>query len=178
MSTRLLPILLVAAALGGCAAAVKKGPADTVAALRVPPRSANLLVLTVAGSGRSASAADWEGFKQEWREAFAEQTRAAGMAFRMEEGQITAGRDDGVLVSVFVDDYRFIRPGTRFGLGIMTGNAYIESKIRFSDLKSGATFGEQTYNTSSSAWEGVFSAMTNKQVEAIARDAVRQVKGR
>ena len=39
-------------------------------------------------------------------------------------------------------------------------------------------FGEQTYNTSSSAWEGVFSAMTNRQVDAIAADVVRQVKGR
>lgn len=58
----------------------------------------------------------------------------------------------------------------------MSGNAYIESTLTFNDLKTGRSFGSQTANTSSSAWEGVFSAMTNKQVEAIAADVMKQLK--
>ena len=59
----------------------------------------------------------------------------------------------------------------------MGGNAFIESKLSFSNLKNGESFGSQAANTSSSAWQGVFSAMTNKQVEAIAVDVFKQLKG-
>ena len=58
----------------------------------------------------------------------------------------------------------------------MTGNAFIDSKVSFLDLQTGATLGERTYNTKSTAWQGVFSAMTEKQVQAICKDIVAQVR--
>jgi hypothetical protein len=60
----------------------------------------------------------------------------------------------------------------------MTGNAFVDSKVRFIDLKDGRVWGEQPYNTKSTAWEGVFSAMTAKQVGAICKKMVDTTLGR
>jgi hypothetical protein len=58
--------------------------------------------------------------------------------------------------------------GARVFFGVMTGNAYIDAKADYSDLNNGTVFGERLYNTSSSAWGGVFAKMTPQQVDAIA----------
>jgi len=81
----------------------------------------------------------------------------------------------GTLLDVRIDDYRYLTPAARFGFGIMTGNAYIVARIRFLNLANSELFGEQRYSTTSTAWEGVFSAMTGKQVEGIAAQVVRAI---
>jgi hypothetical protein len=159
----------------GCAATVQRPAAEPVMA-SLPASAAAKLVLNVGGSKTSVNASDWAGFKEEWRENFSEQARLAGVPFAMQEGAPQPTGETGTLLSVYVDDYRFIRPGTRYATGILSGNAYIESKLTFSDLKTGAVWGSKAANTSSSAWQGVFSAMTNKQVEAIAADVMRDLK--
>jgi len=159
----------------GCAATVKRNPADT-ALSEIPKSATSRLVLNVSGSSETTSATDWDGFKLEWKENFAEQAASAGVAFEMQEGAPRATGEDGVLLYVFIQDYRFMRPGTRYAIGILGGNAFIESKLTFSDLRTGKSYGSQEANTSSSAREGVFSAMTNKQVEAIAVDVLKQIK--
>ena len=58
--------------------------------------------------------------------------------------------------------------GARVFFGVMTGNAYIDAKASYTDLNDGKAFGERAYNTTSSAWGGVFSRMTPQQVDAIA----------
>jgi hypothetical protein len=50
----------------------------------------------------------------------------------------------------------------------MTGNADIDAKANFTDLNDSTKFGERAYNTTSSAWGGVFAKMTPQQVDAIA----------
>jgi len=60
----------------------------------------------------------------------------------------------------------------------MTGNAYIDAKVSYVDLNGGQTFGAQNYNTSSSAWAGVFAKMTPQQVDAIATDVFATLKPR
>lgn len=175
MRIRSALVVIALILLTGCAASVKRGPSD-VAVSQIPQVSAARLVLNLSGPPTTTDASDWAGFKQEWQVNFQEQATAAGVAFQMQEGPAKATGDSGTLLSVFVTDYRFIRPGTRYAVGMLTGNAYIESKLAFSDLKTGTVFGTQTANTSSSAWEGAFSAMTNKQVAAIAADIFKQMK--
>jgi hypothetical protein len=58
----------------------------------------------------------------------------------------------------------------------MVGNAWINSSADFSDLNSGRLLGTRTYDTSSSAWEGVMSAMTQEQVQAIAKQIISDIK--
>jgi hypothetical protein len=176
MQIRSAILVLSLVLLTGCAATVKRNSAD-VATAQIPQASSSKLVLNVGGSPASVNSSDWEGFKLEWKANFSEQARIAGVAFEMQDGSPRPSGEDGTLLYVYVNNYRFLRPGTRYGLGIMSGNAYIQSKLTFSSLKTGEAFGSQGADTSSSAWEGVFSAMTNKQVEAIAVDVFRQLKG-
>ncbi|HWH83893.1 MAG TPA: hypothetical protein VNU71_16810 [Burkholderiaceae bacterium] len=162
--------------LTGCAASVKRNTADT-AMPSMPTTAASKLVLNVSGSAATMAEKDWQGFRQEWKESFEEQAALAGVPFAMQDGAAKPSGEDGTLLSVYVNDYRFMRPGTRYLIGVMGGNAFIDSRLDFGDLRTGASFGSQSANTSSSAWEGVFSPMTNKQVAAIAADVFRQLKG-
>jgi hypothetical protein len=160
--------------LAGCAATVKRPSSDV--AMAPPPSASSKLVLNVSGTKSSVDSRDWTAFKQEWQENFLEQATIAGVPFEMQDGVPRAMGEDGTLLLVYVEDYRFLRPGTRYAIGVLGGNAYIESKLTFRNLKTGEVLGTRTANTSSSAWQGVFSAMTNKQVEAIAVDVFNEIK--
>ena len=72
----------------------------------------------------------------------------------------------------------YIGIGARIFLGVMTGNAYIDAKVSFADLGSGQPFGERDYNTSSSAWAGIFAKVTPQQVDAIATMVFAEIKQR
>ncbi len=175
MIFRSVLVLMCAVFFSGCAATVKRDSSDA-ALPAITGRPTSKLVLNVSGASETTGAKDWSGFKQEWQEKFQEQAEAAQIKFEMQDGSPRSTGEDGVLLSVFVNDYRFIRPGTRYAVGVMSGNAFIESKLTFLDLRTGASLGTQSANTSSSAWEGVFSAMTDKQVEAIAVDVFKIIK--
>jgi len=58
----------------------------------------------------------------------------------------------------------------------MGGNAFVDANVRFLSLRDGSVYGEQQINTSTSAWEGVFSALLDEQIKAIAKEVVADVK--
>ena len=178
MKTVSLAALLIVAALTGCAATVNKSATVDAPLLRVPAESSKQVVMNVTGSKVATASNDWEALKGEWRAAMKAATAEAGIKYSEQDGSARPVPEAGTLVVVQVDDYRYLSPGARYGFGVMTGNAYINSKVRFADLKSGATYGERSYNTSSSAWEGIFSAMTGKQIEAICKQIVAEIRGR
>jgi hypothetical protein len=144
--------------------------------LSIPPASTKKLVLVMSGSKTSTEAKDWGNFKEEWRATFAGHAKDAGVAFSMQEGEARATGDAGTLVSVYVNDYRMVGIGARIWLGVMSGNAYIDAKASYSDLKAGKAFGSRDYNTTSSAWHGVFGKMTPQQVDAIAAQVFSELK--
>lgn len=166
---------LMVALLTGCAATVTKPTTADAPPLRIPPESSKQVVMNVTGSKGATESKDWQPLVGEWRSAMKAAADAAGIKFSEQTGSPKPTAESGTLVVVYVNDYRYLSPGARYGLGIMTGNAYIDSKVRFADLKSNVTYGERTYNTSSSAWEGVFSAMTGKQIEAICKEIVAEI---
>ena len=47
---------------------------------------------------------------------------------------------------------------------------------QFASLSNGQAFGTQTYNTTSSAWQGVFGKMTPQQVDAIAAEIFAEIE--
>ena len=183
-------LVAIAFALTGCAASVQKSapatssaPSATTSAaaqapVRVPEEASKRLVLNMTGSKVSTEAKDWVAFKQEWRAIFQQQTTAAGLKFDFQEGDARPNGEAGTLLAVVVNDYRYVGIGARLAFGIMTGNAYLDATLRFRSLRDGTTFGEQAYNTSSSAWHGVFAAMTPKQIYAIADEVIREMKTR
>ena len=83
---------------------------------------------------------------------------------------------DGVGIKINVTNFRYLTPGARYGAGVMVGNAWVNSSVDYSDLRSGRLIGTRTYDTSSSAWEGVMSAMTQEQVQAISQKIISDIK--
>jgi hypothetical protein len=122
----------------------------------------------MTGPAAVTQAKDWPAFQEEWRATFADHAKAAGIAFDVEKGDAHPTGDAGTLLQVYVNDYRMVGIGSRIFFGVMTGNAYIDAKGIYSDLNSGKAYGERTYNTTSSAWAGIFAKMTPQQVDAIA----------
>lgn len=131
----------------------------------------------MTGPKNVTEARDWPAFKKEWNDTFAEHAKFAGIGFAFAEPDAPQVRgEDGTLVHVTVNDYRMVGIGSRVFFGVMTGNAYVDARIRFSSLRDGTTFGEQQQNTSSSAWSGIFAKVTPQQVDAIAADVFKSVK--
>jgi hypothetical protein len=178
--------LVALAVLGGCATKVEKGvPSSSASAttpqapaqpVTVPAASAKRVVLAMSGPKNVTEARDWASFKDEWSATFADHAKEAGIAFSMQVDGARPVPADGTLLSVFVNDYRMVGIGSRIFFGAMTGNAYIDAKVQFSNLNTGEAFGTQTYNTTSSAWQGVFGKMTPQQVDAIAAEVFSEIK--
>lgn len=167
--------VLSAGFLAGCASTPPSGSSAPAAAeapqqqaVAVPAAAARKVVLHMAGPKNVVESSSWASFKEEWRATFADHAKAAGIAFSLQDGpEARPTGEPGTLLAVNVNDFRQVGVGARILLGVMTGNAFIDAKVDFLDLRNGAAFGAQNYNTSSSAWHGVFAKMTPQQVDAI-----------
>ena len=62
-------------------------------------------------------------------------------------------------------------------VGVFAGNAFLDLDVEFVELPQLKTFANRKFQTSSSAWQGVFSAMTPKQVEAVSKEIMAEVAG-
>nr|WP_314871928.1 hypothetical protein [uncultured Pseudomonas sp.] len=118
---------------------------------------------------------DWLRLKQEWNEALLLQANRAGLNLTGEKAALT-DENDAVCVKINVTNFRYLTPGARYGAGVMVGNAWINSSAEYSYLKSRKVIGTRTYDTSSSAWEGVMSAMTKEQADAISQKIISDIK--
>lgn len=167
---RALSPLAAALLLAGCAATVDSGGAGS-GSLSIPRGFGGTLVLAL--SSPHAKAADWETFKGEWRAAFRAGAERNGVAFESVEPGDKPKASSGTVVGVQVREYRYLTSGARYGFGIMTGNAFIDAGVTFTDIASGDRLGSRNFSTSSTAWQGVFSAMTDKQVAAIADEVLK-----
>jgi hypothetical protein len=189
MSVRFTTLLAVSAfTLGGCAATVDRAaPANGTAAaapsqqqqpsMKIPAEAGKRLVLNMQLDPKlAATDASWPDFKKEWIDITKERATGKGMTFATQDGEAKATGEQGTLVVVRINDYRHVTIGKRMMFGVMTGNAYIDSKVEFRDLATGKLHGERAYNTSSSAWGGVFSAMTPKQIYALADEIIGEIK--
>ena len=158
--------------LSGCAASVKSGGSPM---LPIQATAKQNLRVNFEGNSKVQQNEDWPLLKQEWKEALHAEASAEG--YRLAESQLLSlDGKDGVGIKINVSNFRYITPGARYGAGMMVGNAWVNSSADFLDLKTGRLIGTRTYDTSSSAWEGVMSAMTQEQVEAIARQIIADIK--
>lgn len=98
-----------------------------------------------------------------------------GLPFEYLDSSVPEQAKETVLVQVKVNDYRYLTSGARYGFGVMVGNAFMDSDVKFIELPAQKTLGTRKYSTSSSAWQGVFSAMTDKQLEAVSNEIVKEI---
>jgi len=173
----LSPLVLAAVvALTGCAATVSRGSPDR-AGVQVPAASAKHVALSVVGSSSAVTgSSDWAEFRQLWYGAVGGAAAGAGMQFAVQDGAPHTESRPGTLIVIRVKDYHYVSSGARIGLGVFTGNAYVNADVEYRDLQNERLFGQQNFNTSSSAWQGVFSAMTNDQVQALGREVISEIK--
>lgn len=158
--------------LGGCAATVKSSGTDTLAIREAAKRN---IILELQGNTRVEQNKDWPRLKEEWSQALHVEATQAGYGLA-EPQPMNPVEKDGIGLKINVTNFRYLTPGARYSAGVMVGNAWINSSADFTDLKSGQLIGSRTYDTSSSAWEGVMSAMTEEQVQAIARQIISDIK--
>ncbi|MCJ8206263.1 hypothetical protein [Pseudomonas sp. RGM2987] len=158
--------------LSGCAASVKSGGTE---ALVIHESAKQNLVVNFQGTGKVEQNEDWPRLKQEWNEALRAEATRAGYNLA-ETGAPGPQGKEGVGIKINVTNFRYLSPGARYGAGVMVGNAWVNSSADYSDLKSGRLIGTRTYDTTSSAWEGVMSAMTQKQVQAISQQIISDIK--
>jgi hypothetical protein len=178
LSTSLPPLLLallLSLLLAGCAAPVQQ-PEQAEARIEVPAAAARKVVLVVVGSDLAAASRDWEALRGEWRGAMSAAASAAGIDFEWRDGLVNLPRSPATVAVVKVNDYRYLSTGARYGLGALAGNAFIDTSVSFREAPSGRVLGGRKYSTSSTAWQGVFSAMTSKQVQAICDEIVAEIR--
>ncbi|MGE7959153.1 hypothetical protein ACQKQA_21680 [Pseudomonas sp. NPDC089530] len=171
MKYLMLACLVSTSLLTGCAATVERGGSDTIS---IAQASKQNLAVTFKGNDKVVANEDWGLLQRTWANSL--QAEAALVGYRVTETSTVPAPQPGVLMQVNVSNFRFLSPGARFGAGVMTGNAWVNSSVDFVDMKSGNKLGTRTYNTTSSAWEGVMSAMTEKQVQAIAKQIIADIK--
>ena len=172
-----LAIMVVgcAVALSGCA--VRMEGAENQKPIAVGAAATKKVVLGIDGSPVATGADSWPKMKEAFHEGCQEEAKSAGLQLDFQEGAASPVGEPGTLLALYVNDFRYISTGMRLGIGIMSGNAFIYANTKFLDLQTGAVWGERPYTTESSAMEGIGSAMTAKQAQAICKNMLDVVRG-
>lgn len=171
---RAILALLAFTLLTGCAATVNKhGPTNQLA---IAADAKHNLVVNFTGNSKVESNAKWGLLKTSWRNALQSEASTAGYALKEQAGEPRLSTEPGTILRVDVSNFRYLTPAMRYSLGIMVGNAWVDAEVSFLDLQTGQTIGVRKYNTSSTAWEGVFSAMTDEQLQALAKEMISEVR--
>lgn len=167
-------LLLASSLLAGCAATVQRPASpDAVAepVIAVPASTRHLIVVLEPGPG-IARDENWQALREEWvtsLSAIAPPKGLRGTVMDNAPARLDAG---DLLVNVHVKEYRYRSQAARYGFGVMTGNAYMSLDLAYKAPPDGRVIGTRSVSTKSTAWQGVFSAMTPKQVEAVVTDIV------
>jgi hypothetical protein len=164
-----------AMALTGCA--VRMQGTENHKPIAVGPTAAKKLVLGIDGSATATGADSWTSLTSAFQEGCKEEATTAGVQIEFQNGAARPTGEPGALLAMYVNDFRYISTGMRLGIGIMSGNAFIDASTKFLDLQNGAVWGERPYMTKSSAMEGIGSAMTAKQAQAICKNMIDVVRG-
>ena len=137
--------------------------------------SAGALVAVVTGSAAAQSNSDWSSFLQEWESSLTDSavTAKTSLVFAKDETAIPANAS--VLIRLTVNDFKYVSTTKRFMLGILAGNAFMDVDAQYVELPANKIFDSKKFNTSSSAWEGIFSAVTPKQVRTVSELIVKDV---
>jgi len=154
----------------GCAATVERLGSDTGPIARPAAAAEKHIALSMQRVDDEQPADDWAAFRLEWQEAMDELAAENDRVFTFVGENGAALPPTGVLLKARVNAFRYVSPGKRYAVGVMTGNASMDVDIEFIETPSGRVLGKRRYATTSHTMEGIFSAMTPKQVQATARE--------
>jgi hypothetical protein len=169
--------IVVCCSMGLTGCAVRMQGAENQQRIAVSSTAGKKLVLGMDGSATAKGSDSWTSLTTAFHEGCTQEAQSAGVPIEFQDGTTHATGEAGTLLAMYVNDFRYISTGMRVGFGIMTGNAFIDANTRFLDLNNGSVLGERPYVTKSSAWEGIGSAMTPKQAQAICKNMIDVVRG-
>jgi len=170
--------LLGAPALTGCAPPVQTLQPN-LRTMNIPPAAQQRLVVVFTAPPAVAQSADWSALASTWNQALAEAARGAGVNYTASAGPPRADGRPGTLATVQVLGYRYAPQAVRTPAGgVLAKDAYVNATVTFSDLLTGQVYGERGYNTTSPAWEGVFTAVSERQLQAISREMLGELRAR
>ena len=169
-----LTIILFVSFLAGCAATVNR-PASTAteARLAIPPGTRAVQVILVPAPQLQLGE-DWTALLEEWKTSLDSASEQQKFEAKLLDREPEIVETATVLARVTVNDYRYVSQAKRYGIGVLSGNAFLDLNVDFFAPPEKRVIGSRKFATSSSAWEGVFSAMTPKQVEAVANEIVKE----
>lgn len=170
-------LIVFALLLTGCAASVQRHGA-VEERLMLSPAATKRVVLEIQDNAKMATSSDWEQFRSEWRTGMNEATKAAGMTLAPQGATRAQNSEPATLVTIKINDYRYITRGARVAAGMMTGNAYVDADVMFAELPGAKPAGVRKFSTTSSAMQGVFSAMTETQIRGICDEIVKDIAQR
>ena len=162
--------------LSACAATVQRPASAPVSAIAVSGEVRQVAIV-VEGSDTVRASDDWADFRALWPEAMRASASAAGLQTSDHASRPATLEPPGIVAVVRITDYRYVSTGARIGLGVMTGNAYIKATAELVQYPGGKVVATRSYDTNSSAWQGVFAPMTTRQVQAITDQIVADVRG-
>ncbi|WP_052659274.1 hypothetical protein [Pseudomonas sp. LFM046] len=166
MRTALL--LLAAVLLIGCSAnSTEEYPASPLA---LPSDARTHLIVNFKAGNEVFRNAYWDQFKSAWRAAIQREASIYGYSVTEQVGPITTASDPGLLLIIKVNDFRYVTESEG------TDDAWIDARVIYLDAQTAKEYGEREYDTSSSAWESVDSAMTDAQVQAITKDMLDEIR--
>jgi hypothetical protein len=165
-------LLLSALLLAGCAATVQRADAPGSEARVVAPPSTRHLIIVLEPAAGIARDENWDALREEWVTSLSAIAPARGLRGTVADRAPARLEDDALLVVARVEEFRYRSQAARYGFGVMTGNAYMTLELEYRAPPDARVIGSRRVSTRSSAWEGVFSAMTPKQVEAVVTDIV------
>lgn len=171
----------IAVAMAGCAATVKQsslGGAPATAVARASGEQARgAVAIVVTGSDSLRGNSDWASLTNDWQELVPDVATElhTSASYVASESALTSSQT--MLVRIKVNDFRYMSTAKRFLMGVLAGNAYMDLDIEYVQLPSMQVVGSKKINTSSTAWEGIFSAVTPKQVYAVSRVVLQDAIG-
>ena len=174
---RSVALIAACCAMGLTGCAVRMQGAENHKPIAVGPAAVKKLVLGIDGSAVAKGADSWASLTSAVQEGCKEEATIAGVKIEFQNGAARPTGEPGALLAMHVNDFRYISTGMRLGIGIMSGNAFIDATTKFQDLQNGTVWGERPYMTKSSAMEGIGSAMTAKQAQAICKNMIEVVRG-
>jgi len=169
-------LLTLGLLLTGCSATVQRDA--STAPLQVQPASTQRVVLSVTASPALLASNGWADLLQEWKNSMEWAANNAKVAYTFHDGSQAPAAQPATWVKVQVNDFRFVSTAKRWMVGVFSGNAFVDSDVSFVDLQQGRDLGTRKFSSTSSALQGVFAPMTERQLEVISTAIVKDVTGR
>jgi hypothetical protein len=174
MAMRLVLSLLLAALLVSCGASVKRE--ESGAKLELPATAQGKVVLIVEPANPLvAKRPDWPALVDEFTAAMGKAAGNARLEFSAYKAGTRPAPEAGTLVTVTVSGFKLIGSDKLFALGAIAGSGALDTDVAFADLQTGKALGTRKYAASSGAFQGLTSAPSERQLDALAEQIFKDL---